>query len=257
VVLDFDPRICPVLTHIRVSHQLRFPIVPTPRPADGPHRHSDLRLAMSSFPRRTESGHARPLDATSPSTPMESCVLRPPNNQQFSDAVIGGVVQRSRSSRDRFIAGDRSHSLGVGTWAGRSSPQSWPSPQPRERAPSLSTPSSERRWESHQDATKPIVTAKASAEDSIKSEHVQGVNDLVGSEKQRLRELRRQRQIRYRKKKEGYTNSLEEETARLRDEIGKLKQRRRAVSRWPPPSRSGAWPPSTSGSSATASADRR
>jgi hypothetical protein len=160
---------------------------------------------------------------------MESCVLRPPNNQQFSDAVIGGVVQRSRSSRDRFIAGDRSHSLGVGTWAGRSSPQSWPSPQPRERAPSLSTPSSERRWESHQDATKPIVTAKASAEDSIKSEHVQGVNDLVGSEKQRLRELRRQRQIRYRKKKEGYTNSLEEETARLRDEIGKLKQRRRAA----------------------------
>uniref|UniRef100_H3H6P4 BZIP domain-containing protein n=1 Tax=Phytophthora ramorum TaxID=164328 RepID=H3H6P4_PHYRM len=52
---------------------------------------------------------------------------------------------------------------------------------------------------------------------------------LVLSEKQRVRELRRMRQIRYRKKKDNYALSLEEEARRLREEIEKLAQERRAA----------------------------
>lgn len=53
---------------------------------------------------------------------------------------------------------------------------------------------------------------------------------LVLSEKERMRELRRTRQLRYRKKKEKHTIDLEEETRRLREVIEELEQRRRSVS---------------------------
>uniref|UniRef100_H3GHJ4 BZIP domain-containing protein n=1 Tax=Phytophthora ramorum TaxID=164328 RepID=H3GHJ4_PHYRM len=52
---------------------------------------------------------------------------------------------------------------------------------------------------------------------------------LVLSEKQRIRGLRRMRQIRYRKKKDNYALNLEEEARRLREEIEKLAQERRAA----------------------------
>ncbi|KAK1935469.1 hypothetical protein P3T76_010694 [Phytophthora citrophthora] len=50
------------------------------------------------------------------------------------------------------------------------------------------------------------------------------------SEQQRLRELRRLRQVRYRKKKDEYTNNLEEQTRNLRKEIEMLERRQRSVS---------------------------
>ncbi|KAL3657586.1 hypothetical protein V7S43_017553 [Phytophthora oleae] len=54
--------------------------------------------------------------------------------------------------------------------------------------------------------------------------------EQILSEQQRLRELRRLRQIRYRKKKDEYASSLEEHTRDLQTEIDKLEQRRRSVS---------------------------
>ncbi|KAG2874264.1 hypothetical protein PC114_g25369 [Phytophthora cactorum] len=54
------------------------------------------------------------------------------------------------------------------------------------------------------------------------------IAELAISEKDRLRELRRKKQMRYRKKKENYTMSLEVEVDQLRQKIEELEQRRRS-----------------------------
>ncbi|KAG2878351.1 hypothetical protein PC129_g20260 [Phytophthora cactorum] len=59
----------------------------------------------------------------------------------------------------------------------------------------------------------------------LKTEPANFLDDAL----ERLRELRRQRQIRYRKKKDDYANTLEEETHQLQGEINKLEKRRRSA----------------------------
>ncbi|KAG6949621.1 hypothetical protein JG688_00014551, partial [Phytophthora aleatoria] len=54
-------------------------------------------------------------------------------------------------------------------------------------------------------------------------------SELIISEKARMRELRRERQVRYRIKKDSYASSLEEETRSLRREVEKLELERHAV----------------------------
>ncbi|KAF4035593.1 hypothetical protein GN244_ATG12409 [Phytophthora infestans] len=49
------------------------------------------------------------------------------------------------------------------------------------------------------------------------------------SEKKHQREIRRLRQIRYRKKKEDYTNQISEENQQLREQIKMLEERRRII----------------------------
>ncbi|GMF27632.1 unnamed protein product [Phytophthora lilii] len=53
--------------------------------------------------------------------------------------------------------------------------------------------------------------------------------EWVNAQRDHQREIRRLRQIRYRKKKEDYATSLEEENRQLQQEIQKLEQRRRSV----------------------------
>lgn len=53
--------------------------------------------------------------------------------------------------------------------------------------------------------------------------------EWANSQRDHQREIRRLRQIRYRKKKDDYANTLEEETRQLQQQIEKLEQRRRSI----------------------------
>ncbi|KAG7375823.1 hypothetical protein PHYPSEUDO_015187 [Phytophthora pseudosyringae] len=124
---------------------------------------------------------------------MTGWALHPPNSEQLSDAVIGSVVQRSRTSERTCSSSSRS----------------------------VGPPD----WETHEDSTR-------SAESNAKAREEQHVAtaELVLWERQRLRELRRLRQVRYRRKKDKYMHSLEEETAQLRRSIDQLERCRWSVS---------------------------
>ncbi|ETL78441.1 hypothetical protein L917_20759, partial [Phytophthora nicotianae] len=63
-----------------------------------------------------------------------------------------------------------------------------------------------------------------------KPKMTKAIAKLVCSEQARQRELRRQRQVQYRKKKDKYEKDLAEEICRLRQEIGQLELQLRAVS---------------------------
>ncbi|KAL3657584.1 hypothetical protein V7S43_017551 [Phytophthora oleae] len=125
------------------------------------------------------------------------CVLQPPNSRLFSDEVIGGVVQRSRPSS--------------GHW--------------RTITPQPSSYFTTRGGS--EDTRAQLQAEKMKAHTS--EDKVNAMAELVVAEKLRLRELRRVRQIRYRKKKENYASNLDEENRQLQKEIEKLEQKRRSA----------------------------
>ncbi|KAG2993235.1 hypothetical protein JG687_00015540 [Phytophthora cactorum] len=139
---------------------------------------------------------------------MNSCVLQPPNRQLVSDDVIGGVSLRAKRAQRFFGTNGDVHIQGY-----NDSPQSndLPSRQPLKTEPANF-----------------LDDALVTQNQSPHFEHAQIVNQML-SEQERLRELRRQRQIRYRKKKVDYANTLEEETHQLQGEINKLEKRRRSA----------------------------
>lgn len=187
---------------------------------------------------------------------MEGCVLRPPNSQLFSDNVIGGVVQRcppaSRYCSPQVDTQYHPHQ-GRGASPAREqgetgaastnfSKRQWGTPQGdailstgRSMSP-LSTggklqppkgpPSSHTAARDDEGAQR---NARA-VEPTTRNERHVAMAELAAAEQMRLRDLRRMRQIRYRKKKENYMHSLEDETRQLRGEIEQLEQRRRSVS---------------------------
>ncbi|GMF29882.1 unnamed protein product [Phytophthora fragariaefolia] len=192
---------------------------------------------------RSRSCHTMPHSPKSTSPPptpprrahaitMEECVLRPPNSHLFSDNVIGGVVQRSRTTPGNL----KEYRAGQDQWP------SLPRKQREAEAPSMS--SSTRRWRTHQvspgalqvdeSATSSRLELQGSggtynARTTMERDQNTAMVELAVAERSRLRELRRMRQIRYRKKKENYMLSLEEETRQLRNEVEQLEQRRRSV----------------------------
>jgi hypothetical protein len=131
---------------------------------------------------------------------MNSCVLRPPNSQQLSDDVIGDVMPRAPQAERCFVQG-----------YGRSSRSSQVGP-PTASVEQLAAPEI------------------SSAARTQKCKRRRFTSSNAPTEQQRLRELRRVRQIRYRKKKDEYANDLEAETQQLRGEVDKLEQRLRSVS---------------------------
>ncbi|ETO68021.1 hypothetical protein F442_14958 [Phytophthora nicotianae P10297] len=140
---------------------------------------------------------------------MNSCVLQPPNRPLLSDDVIGGVSLRAQQAK-RYLGtnGD------VRIQDGSGSPQSNHLPP---RQPLKTEPTG--------DAS--VIQKRKRQATSFAHAHIV---DQILSEQKRLRELRRLRQIRYRKKKDDYANTLEQETRQLQDEINKLEKRRRSVS---------------------------
>ncbi|KAI9982147.1 hypothetical protein PInf_008038 [Phytophthora infestans] len=137
-----------------------------------------------------------------------SRILQPPNRQLLSDDVIGGFSLHAKPIK-RKLGTSEDACMQDG---------SDPTLPPR------------HLWK-----TEPVNTVDyasvhvAQKRKSSPFEHAQIVDQILG-EQTRLRELRRIRQIRYRKKKDDYANSIEKETHHLQNEINKLEKRRRSVS---------------------------
>ncbi|KAF1795622.1 hypothetical protein GQ600_26243 [Phytophthora cactorum] len=105
------------------------------------------------------------------STSMNDCVLHPPNSQLLSDHVIGGVVQRSRTSQRSYAA-----QISV---------------EPR---PGASYYSYTRQCPRAHGETKPRITS-LTREPKLQTtqDRYLAIAELAISEKDRLRELRRKR----------------------------------------------------------------
>ncbi|ETP09182.1 hypothetical protein F441_14945 [Phytophthora nicotianae CJ01A1] len=172
---------------------------------------------------------------------MEVSALHPPNSQQLSDNVISDVLQqRSKISRGVYVGIN-----GIMTM------DTVPPPLQRPRLEQRHTQTHEceetgipsrniaaGRWGKHQDINDMLSALKeklqrpdtsALAESMAHDGQLKVMVDLIIADKLRLRELRRVRQIRYRKKKDDYANSLDERNKKLRVEIEELTERRRAV----------------------------
>ncbi|KAF1795598.1 hypothetical protein GQ600_26219 [Phytophthora cactorum] len=179
---------------------------------------------------------------------MQVSALHLPNSQLFSNDVISGVVQqRSKRSWSAFVGLNSDMSVdAVPRPSQRPRLQQW-HPQTREYGeagePSSNVPPG--RWGSHQDTTAMISALKeklqppATTESTARDGQLQAMVDLIIADKLRLRELRRVRQIRYRKKKDDYANSLDEGNKQLRVEIEQLADRRRSVLAAVPAKKSG------------------
>ncbi|RAW21857.1 hypothetical protein PC110_g21702 [Phytophthora cactorum] len=160
---------------------------------------------------------------------MYNCALRPPYSQYSSDDVIAGVVQRTRRSD------------GVGVVDGARQPQWYLQTREQEDMRSPITSFNQGRWDTTssegittfytvRDKKRTSQESQASYLFFVSQEHnTKLLAELIISEKARMRELRRVRQVRYRIKKDSYASSLEEETRSLRREVEKLELERHAV----------------------------
>ncbi|KAG2974465.1 hypothetical protein PC121_g23548 [Phytophthora cactorum] len=144
---------------------------------------------------------------------MDSCPRHPPNSQRFNDDVVAGVVQRVRRSNSSFDA----H---VGSCPPRHQ-NLWPRTGEHKQMRRPVTTYEQRQWEAPSQGTQATDWSILSQDAMHKA-----LAELILSEKVRLRELRRLRQVRYRKKKENYAHTLEKETYRLRNETEKLELER-------------------------------
>lgn len=166
---------------------------------------------------------------------MNTCVLQPPNSQLLSDDIIGGVVPRAKQTERYSVADtdDRSLQLSESRQQNYMYTTDHADAQkftPGSPAPGRGSPTDRKR--KRQPSTSQLISKDESPPFTVfgDSKEAAVIMEQILSEDQRLRELRRLRQIRYRKKKEDYANSLEEKTRQMREEIEKLQQRPRAVS---------------------------
>ncbi|CAI5746277.1 unnamed protein product [Peronospora destructor] len=166
---------------------------------------------------------------------MNHCISRPPSGQNLSDDIVGCVLPRSKSYRSTYtyVARDQQKSSSE-TW---NRPCDLPVAVDREFS---LTERKRKRQESNDSSSSNSRLLAVSSSDSqgLRPEHrckrgeeQQAVKtEWVQSHIAHQREIRRLRQIRYRRKKEEYTASLEEENHKLRREIEKLQKRHRAIS---------------------------
>ncbi|OWZ01136.1 hypothetical protein PHMEG_00027539 [Phytophthora megakarya] len=172
---------------------------------------------------------------------MDTCILRPPTGRVLSDAVIGGVVQRTKSVSDNRPR-SLNDAISESTWS------RYPAERPQPTAPHYTgrlyndTTNADRK-RPRQEADSPVnstlmmlavssddmghPTTKKSAEEALREVATQ---DWFIEQQKHQREIRRMRQIRYRKKQQDYMETLEEENRQVQQEIQKLEQRRRAIS---------------------------
>ncbi|KAG2993236.1 hypothetical protein JG687_00015541 [Phytophthora cactorum] len=163
---------------------------------------------------------------------MDTCVLHPPTNRVLSDVVIGGVAQRSRNAKvrgeqpywSRYSVEPREYSPeSTGRYYGMPDSQTSPAMDRKRKRQEPSSPTASTLMllaESSSDA------AEISAHDPL-AEVVK--QDWFIEQQKHLREIRRIRQIRYRKKQQDYMETLEDKNRALQQEIDMLEQRRSAV----------------------------
>ncbi|RQM17596.1 hypothetical protein DD237_003135 [Peronospora effusa] len=165
---------------------------------------------------------------------MNHCIfLRPPSGQNLSDDIVGGVLQRSKSYRSSYVTRDQQTSSSE-TWNRRCD-----LPAAVNREFSLADRKRKRQESNDSFSSNPRLLAISSSDlQPLRPEHrfERGeeqqavITEWVQSHIAHQREIRRLRQIRYRRKKEEYTASLEEGNHQLRKEIEKLQERHRAIS---------------------------
>ncbi|KAG7375822.1 hypothetical protein PHYPSEUDO_015186 [Phytophthora pseudosyringae] len=172
---------------------------------------------------------------------MDTCILRPPTARVLSDGVIGSVVQRSRN---------------VAASGERPAEQRWPRYSHTQETTEHYTPqagTTRRHYDAPKDGPEAPVdrkrkrqepaslaasklmlladssgdAAKKSARDALAEVVTQ---DWFIEQQKHQREIRRMRQIRYRKKQQDFMVTLDESNRQLQHEIDMLEQRRRAVS---------------------------
>ncbi|KAE8986611.1 hypothetical protein PR001_g20844 [Phytophthora rubi] len=151
---------------------------------------------------------------------MNTCVLRPPNSRQLSDDVIGGVIPRARQPERYSVAGADMYRAPVQEQRQDYIAEERPY-TPRSIQSSTSTPMNRKRKNVE------------NADRHLKRRNYEQQDDMIKeilTKQEHLRELRRQRQIRYRKKKENYANTLEVENKQLRQEVKELERSRRSFS---------------------------
>ncbi|KAG6614079.1 bZIP transcription factor 1 [Phytophthora cinnamomi] len=169
---------------------------------------------------------------------MHSCVLRPPTNRVLRDDVIGGVMQRA-AGRDNSTYEARPQPPTTGAWDTRCvSPegsaamvdgQLSPTDRKRKRQEPNVLPASNKLMLLAVSSSGAAQYTKPEPQFKGGEQQKQVMIEWANSQRDHQREIRRLRQIRYRKKKDDYANSLEEETRVLEQQIEKLEQRRRSV----------------------------
>ncbi|GMF42327.1 unnamed protein product [Phytophthora fragariaefolia] len=161
---------------------------------------------------------------------MNTCILQPPNNKRLSDDVIGGVALRKHQTERYLIA--EAHADGHRQSHGLRGCQQEPTHSDNATAQRPHTEDIKRKWSEFSGANP--ITDDSLRKLTLLKRHEEVIRDVL-TEQDRLRELRRLRQIRYRKKKEEYTNTLDEENKNLRGKISELERRRRSMSSAIPP----------------------
>ncbi|ETP39749.1 hypothetical protein F442_12839 [Phytophthora nicotianae P10297] len=153
---------------------------------------------------------------------MNGCTLYPPNSQLFTDDVIGSVVQRAWMSNERiedeegdsFDRREDSQLPSKSQYSRLKQRVEDTTSIPVKPAPSMENKKTRGQFESF---------SLGNTEDSV-------VIKPAATGEERQRELRRMRQVRYRKKKYDLARRLEEGTNKLREEVNELELRRRAIS---------------------------
>uniref|UniRef100_H3GHJ5 BZIP domain-containing protein n=1 Tax=Phytophthora ramorum TaxID=164328 RepID=H3GHJ5_PHYRM len=164
---------------------------------------------------------------------MDTCLLRPPTRKVLSDDIISGAAQRPRGFRSYAHVEQPSRP----TYPTEHVAMGYPHPThayyttPEHNSAEGPMDRKRKRQESTDSTLMLLAVSSGAAEGGPGTSNNQHVStEWLMAQQEHQREIRRLRQIRYRKKKENYANTLEEETHQLRQEIDKLEQRRRSVS---------------------------
>ncbi|CAH0516276.1 unnamed protein product [Peronospora belbahrii] len=163
---------------------------------------------------------------------MNTCILQPPTKQILSDDIVLGVQQRSKSYRTTYVSRNDEpnmiNDLEQRTYLTAAvKDQLFSTGREKKRHKSVDFASSKLR----------LLAISCGGSMSFKPEHrFKGgeeqkavITEWVQSHVKYQREIRRLRQIRYRRKKEDYTVSLEMGNSKLQNEIAKLQERQRAI----------------------------
>jgi hypothetical protein len=175
---------------------------------------------------------------------MDACILRPPTNRPLGDNVLGGVRQRSsafgaysfvhvdhratgRTPTDEFHpAGVRRHYGSPGSLSAVDEPIS-PVDRKRKRQEPTSAGNSKLMLLAVSSGDVQPRLAKKDPESLMKEIVSQ---DWFIAQQNHQREVRRTRQIRYRKKQQHYVESLAAGNRQLEQDIKALQKRQRAIS---------------------------
>ncbi|KAI9919473.1 hypothetical protein PsorP6_017305 [Peronosclerospora sorghi] len=162
---------------------------------------------------------------------MDSCILKPPTQRNLSDEIVGGVLQRSKSYRSTYVVCEAPSHV-IDTWDKCGSPaavegQITSTNTKRKRQELTNLPISESSLLVSSNE-KPLGGKQAPRFKGGEEQKAM-MMEWIESQMKHQREIRRLRQIRYRKKKEDYTISLELNNRQLQQEIMKLQEKRRSI----------------------------